>query len=406
MCSFFLQTKKWKHQRATTWLLTGTSMTGTQVWQPTNLMIPAPSHRLQVGSVSGMGAECGGEELRGEGKEGREEELVVGRGHESEGQELSWEVFGHISVIQGCHPLWEGPCVPPAPRVPLTQLPDTKETRTVGKGLQPACSCSRNPQPPLRLSWPLLGPWASAILCGRPVAGSLAQDHGKPLLWDSSLRHPVSRLLRTTHTIWSVLTQVGKLRPRGGQGPRMRIKPDLTPSSASERQGPSRMGPITTGAVGGKGGGKTSEALWKAGVLDLQGTFQARATLYSEERGRVSAQPQPPCTQQTRLGLQLPRGGTSFQFAHRPCWKNPAAPSRVCCAVLRRLPARQGRGRSSDCRRAPLPGEDRRGLWHPGHWPGPGLPFSLLLRGLGAKTGLLFPEAGSGPGAVPSSPSP
>lgn len=219
----------------------------------------------------------------------------------------------------------------------------------MGKGLQPACPCSRNPQPPLRLSWPLLGPWASAILCGRPVAGSLAQDHGKPLLWDSSLRHPVSRLLRTTHTIWSVLTQVGKLRPRGGQGPRMRIKPDLTPSSASERQGPSRMGPITTGAVGGKGGGKTSEALWKAGVLDLQGTFQARATLYSEERGRVSAQPQPPCTQQTRLGLQLPRGGTSFQFAHRPCWKNPAAPSRVCCAVLRRLPARQGRGRSSDC---------------------------------------------------------
>ncbi|XP_073071177.1 uncharacterized protein [Manis javanica] len=182
-------------------------MTGTQVWQPTNLMIPAPSHRLQVGSVSGMGAECGGEELRGEGKEGREEELVVGRGRESEGQELSWEVFGHISVIQGCHPLWEGPCVPPAPRVPLTQLPDTKETRTVGKGLQPACPCSRNPQPPLRLSWPLLGPWASAILCGRPVAGSLAQDHGKPLLWDSSLRHPVSRLLRTTHTIWSVLTQ-------------------------------------------------------------------------------------------------------------------------------------------------------------------------------------------------------
>lgn len=41
---------------------------------------------------------------------------------------------------------------------------------------------------------------------------------------------PMSRLLKTIKTIWAN-TQMGKLRPREGQGPSMRLKPNLTPSS-------------------------------------------------------------------------------------------------------------------------------------------------------------------------------
>lgn len=105
-------------------------------------------------------------------------------------------------------------------------------------------------------------------------------------------------------------------------------------------------------------------------VLDLQGTHQVGEW----------EEPQPlSCSASPGPGMQLPRGDTFFQLAHRPC-RTTYSPDSGHLSHLERIPGQQLSGCSSL-----LESPSAWGRWHPERWPGPGLVAPFLLCCLGVR---------------------